>query len=88
MMQTYLTRLFEQMFRIGQTMKRFFTILSESTDMLEMLQRPIEVADRPHAQTLHITQARIDITDLTFAYGGADHLFDHFSLSIAGGQKI
>ena len=88
MIQTYLTRLFEQMFWIGQTFKRFFTTLSESTDMLQILYLEPEIQDQAAASILQIIQAHVQFQDISFAYQGRETLLDHFNLSIPGGQKI
>lgn len=88
MMQTYLTRLFEQMFWIWQTIKRIFSTLSESIDMLEILSSPIQITDQTHAKILQISQARIDFSDVSFMYHHDSKVFQKLNLHISWGQKI
>lgn len=86
-LQIYLLQLFDRIFFIGKTFKRLFTSISESAEMIEILDTPHEIQDLSNAQRLDITSGRIVFNKVTFQYN-EKKLFTDLNLNVLSGEKI
>lgn len=55
---------------------------------MKLLSAPLGLEDKRGAKPLHITDARIDIKDVTFHYGKAAGVLDNINFSIKGGERV
>lgn len=55
---------------------------------LSIISQPHEIVDSPSAQTLVISDGKIQFYNVTFHYGEGSHLFRNKNIVIEGGQKV
>ncbi|HEX6887933.1 MAG TPA: ABC transporter ATP-binding protein [Candidatus Nanopelagicales bacterium] len=87
---TYTLTVTDQLWEITQVMRHYNRVLGDAHDMVEILQVPPAVADRPDAAEFRRGPGAVEFDHVTFTHDGAneDALFEDFSLSIAPGEKI
>ena len=74
---------------IAQNVRQVQRTINDMDDVLEFRDAQIDVADRPGARALEISQGRIAFEDITFRYRGArTPVYEHFSLEIPAGQRV
>jgi ATP-binding cassette subfamily B multidrug efflux pump len=69
-------------------MAALFEHIGTVQDGITTLAKHRSVVDRPGAVPLQVTRGEIVFEDVCFAYGGANAIIDHLSLSIRPGEKI
>lgn len=64
--------------------------LSEAAQFTQLLLEPPRVADPPHPELFAFRRGDIEFRDVRFRHrdSAGEHLFDHFNLSVASGEKI
>ncbi|MEN9709632.1 MAG: hypothetical protein RIQ68_2040, partial [Pseudomonadota bacterium] len=74
---------------IAQHVRSVQRTVNDMDDVLEFRNAHLQVADRPDAIPLQVTQGAIDFDHVTFKYKSArEPLYDHFTLHIPAGQKV
>ena len=74
---------------IAQHVRSVQRTVNDMDDVLEFRNAQVQVADRPDAKPLQVTQGAIEFDQVTFKYKSArEPLYDHFSLQIPAGQKV
>lgn len=66
----------------------FFRQLGVVAEGMETIAQPIDLADGPGAKPLHLTDARIELKDLSHHYGRGAGGLDRISLTVEPGEKI
>jgi ATP-binding cassette subfamily B protein len=56
--------------------------------MVQILDRPHEITDKPGAKPLTVTDAKIVFQDVSFSFTDAREVLEDFSIAIPGGQKV
>ena len=69
-------------------MASLFENIGTVTDGMNTLSKPRAIVDVPDAPELHVPRGEVRFDDVGFAYGGKRQVIDHFSLTIAPGEKI
>lgn len=85
--QTYLLWLFRELWPFGHNIRRTFEHIANAKEMVDILERDIEIQDAPDAKKLVITRGEIEFRDLTFAFEN-EELFQNFNLIIPPGQRV
>ncbi|MFJ1268273.1 ABC transporter ATP-binding protein [Legionella lytica] len=62
--------------------------LGKCRQALTLITEPHEIADKPNAKPLVVTQGRIEFKNVSFHYDESAHLFKNKSIVIEPGQKI
>jgi len=55
---------------------------------IELIYKPIEIKDKPDAQSLNIKKANITFKNINFAYTPERYIFTNLNLHIPAGQKV
>ncbi|MGU3575841.1 ABC transporter ATP-binding protein [Brucellaceae bacterium C25G] len=55
---------------------------------MRLVSEPLGLQDRKNAKPLQITQAKIEVRDVTFHYGKNSGVLDHINLKIEGGERV
>ena len=66
---------------VGNSIKKFYQTVSESAEMLEILQTSHEIQDYTN-ESLLVKDGKIVFRNVDFAYGEAENVFNNLSLSI------
>jgi ATP-binding cassette subfamily B protein len=88
LMQTYLIGTFGMLVNLNRELRRFFDVYAEATEMAEILDQPHDIADRPDARGLRVTNGVVAFQNVTFSFSSNRKVLDSFNLTIAQGQKI
>ncbi len=85
----YVRQLGQSMWQFGKVVERIEQAAADATEMLEMLDEPIEVADVDSPKKLDVARGEIEFSDVHFSYeDGAGRVFTSLDLVIDAEQKI
>ncbi|PID35046.1 MAG: ABC transporter [candidate division SR1 bacterium] len=89
LVQSYMLRLIQHLFFIGNMFKRLTALIGKSAEMIEILDTPWEIKDRKHAKDLVVKQGKITLEDVKFSYNdNEDVIFSNLNLTIKPGEKV
>jgi len=88
LIQLYIIGLVNQVWNIGNSLRRVYDAFADASEMLDILERPVAITDMPGAASLALTLGRIDLKDVTFVFDPERPVLKDFSLAIAGGEKM
>ena len=88
LIQAYIIRAFDQVWHLGQTMRKSYEALAEAHEMVEILNMPHEVNDPARIKKLVVSAGNIVFHDVSFNFNETRSILKKFNLSIAGGEKI
>jgi ATP-binding cassette, subfamily B, bacterial len=75
-------------FNISRQFTRIVEAVSDAQEMIDILDAPNDIVDPAHPQPLIVKEGRVSFRDITHGYEDGNALFEHFSLDIAGGEKV
>lgn len=86
----YTATVAEQLFAFSNSALRSYNrALSDSRDMVDILNTPPEVTDPVSPEPVRISRGALSFSDVTFKHGGAKSpIFEDFNLSIKPGEKV
>ncbi len=67
---------------------QFAELTGNVTQGLDLILSPLEIQDKPHAQTLVVNKGEIVFDQVQFAYKGDEPIFENQSITIKAGQKV
>lgn len=88
LLQTYLLRIFDKIWEVGQNITKIYEALADANEMTEMLVAPHEVRDAPAAKPLKVRQGHIEFRDVSFGYYRETPVLRDFSLDISPGERL
>ncbi len=65
-----------------------FENIGTAQDGMKMLSKPREIVDAEQAQTLQVSEGKIEFQNLSFQYRAGRKVIDQLSLSVAPGEKV
>jgi ATP-binding cassette subfamily B protein len=78
----------DNIWNIAKDMREFWEKLGDIVQGLAIIQKPVEIQDKPDAQKLNVTRGEIVFENVEFHYHDAESLFEHESVIIKPGQKV
>lgn len=87
LLQTYMFRLFEQIWNIGNVFRHLYESFSSAAEMIEILDEPHEVIDNTNTK-LKVKNGKIEFKNVTFWYADNKPIFENINLKIKPGEKI
>ncbi len=84
---TYTVNLVEELGRVNETLRAYYSIIGDSEEMLAIMQRPSDLADTSH-NSLTVKKGAIDFQNVDFDYENETAIFSDLSLKIEGGERI
>ncbi len=88
LIQSYLLTTFGQLVGINRELRRFYSALAETGEMLDILELPHEVQDVPGAKELQVDKGEIEFKDVEFHFHEDRSILNNFSLKIIQNQKV
>lgn len=85
--QSYFTILTQRLISTSQMMRTLYGAFADATEMVEILDQPYTVQDKPKAKNLNVTKGNVVFNQTDFSYGNA-LVLNNFNLSIKSGEKI
>ncbi len=88
LIQIYVIGLIKHVWGIGQNMRQIYDAFAEATEMIDIIDLPYEIADRPNAKRLTVSDGNIVFENVTFGYEKTKNVLNSFSLNIAPHEKV
>ncbi|MBP9762900.1 ABC transporter ATP-binding protein, partial [Patescibacteria group bacterium] len=88
LLQGYAYTLTNTLSEIGRTLRNLFGALADAKEMVEILEKPIEIKDADPATALAISEGTIHFKNVGFQYHSQSSGVQDLSLAIRGGEKI
>ena len=88
LIQVYIFGLMNRVWDVGHTMRRLNDAFADASEMIDIIQKPYDVADTTHAQPLHVSAGQIEYAATTFNFGAVSSILSDFNLQVRAGEKI
>jgi len=88
LIQAYMISLFERIWNIGRVMRKIYEAMADAKEMVDILDMPLGVKDKPTAKRLKVTQGAVAFDKVCFNYNRTRKTLDGFDLSIAPGERV
>ena len=88
LLQGYAYTLTNTLAEIGRTLRNLFGALADAKEMVEILEKPIEITDADNAKPLVISEGAIAFKKVSFRYKTQSSGVQDLSLAIRGGEKV
>ncbi len=88
LIQVYLIQLMSNLWEVSRIIQRLYQDLAEAEEMIDILNLPHEVVDKPGAKELAVRQGSIVFDRVSFAYNQTREVIRRLTLEIAPGEKI
>lgn len=88
LVQLFFASIFNHMWNLGRSITKFTEALSDASEMLDILEKPIEVKDAENPEKSRIKNGEIKIDKINFHYHKNNQVFTDFSLTIPAGQRV
>lgn len=87
LMISYTDNVTFRLHEIRHIIRNYNRVIGDATEMVEVLDTPLEVADR-YAKQLTVPKGAIEFKNVTFSHNQGEDLFNNFNLKIKPGQKV
>ncbi len=88
LLQIYTLRLIWNLNSVGNIVDMIFQTLSQSEEMVDIIQQPYDIQDKKDAQKLIVKKWEIEFKNISFQYPWWQQVFKDFSLTIPAWQKV
>jgi len=88
LIQLFFANIFSHLWKLGRSISKFTEALADASEMIEILDKPIEVVDPSSKSEFNIKLGEIHFQQVLFAYKENNPVFKDFSLIIKPGQKV
>ena len=88
LLQTYIVTLIQNIWNMGQNMRQFYEAIAGASEMLDIIERPLDIADKPGAQPLVVREGEVRFDHVRFAYKEGRDVLADFDLTIAPREKV
>jgi ATP-binding cassette subfamily B protein len=88
LIQAYVIGLMERLWNIGRAMRRIYESFADAKEMVEVLETPIGVKDKPTAKRLKITSGEVEFNNVDFNYNQTRKTLQKFNVTITPGERV
>lgn len=88
LVQSYMISLFDSLWGLSRGLIRFTKDVSNAREMLDILEKDIEVKDTENPEQLVSGDGEIEFKNVFFEYIGEKEVFQNFNLKINPGEKV
>lgn len=88
LVQIYITQLDMAVWSLGNAIIGLQTSISDTKEMVEIFETPIEIEDPVKPEKCLIDKGHIIFENVSFEYKDGSHVFKNFNLEIKPGQKV
>ena len=86
--QTYILTLASSLWGLGWVLKALYQAFADAKEMVEIIDKPLDVQDIPNATTLSVAEGKIEFKDVVFNFNETREVFKNLSMTIAPGEKV
>ncbi len=73
---------------MNKIIRQIYQSLADSSEMVEILLTPYEIADAPHAKKLKVTTGQIEFKNVSFDFGKDNEVISDLNITIQPGEKV
>lgn len=88
LIQSYLIAAISQLWNFGNILRRLYEAFADATEMVDILNTPHEIQDRPHAGKLSVTEGAIDFRGVDFNFNETRKVLANLDIHVAAKEKI
>ena len=88
LIQTYLVIVLGRLWSVSRSFRNFFESFADAREMVEILELPYEVQDKPRAKKLQVTQGTIEFREVNFNFQSTRAVLKNFNLAIKPREKV
>ena len=88
LIQIYIVTLTQNIAFIGSNVRQLFDAFADAYEMIEILETPHAVQDKPNAGRLSVPKGAIDFSAVDFSFGTTTTVLENFELHVPSGQKV
>lgn len=88
LLQAYVLTLFNRVWNLSRVIRNIYENLADSEEMIEILNTPHGVKDKPRAKGLNVGNGTVEFRNVDFAYHKTRNVLNAFSLKIQPGEKV
>ncbi len=88
LVQTYIIGLANQLSGVSRITRNIYQSLADSKEMVEILEKPYEIADTVNAKRLLVSKGEITFTDVGFNFNETREVIKNLNLTIHPGEKV
>jgi ATP-binding cassette, subfamily B, bacterial len=88
LIQAYVIGLMERIWNIGRSMRRVYEAFADAKEMVEILETPIDVKDKPTAKQLKVTNGEVKFNNVDFNYNQTRKTLQDFNVTIQPGERV
>ncbi len=88
LIQAYILQLFGRLWSLGRAIRLTYRNIADAKEMVEILNTPHEIQDKPSAKMLRATKGEIDFRNVNFSYHQTRDVIHNLSISIKPGEKV
>lgn len=88
LIQAYILQLFGRLWSLGRGIRMTYNSLANAKEMVEILNTPHEIQDKPLAKKLRVTEGAVELAHVDFSYHETRNVIHDLSLPIKPGEKI
>ncbi len=88
LIQSYLFQIFHQLWGFGRVIRDLYRQLADAEEMVEILNTPYEVQDKPQAKKLLVTEGLVEFRNVNFTYTKTRDILNNFNLKVLPGEKV
>ena len=85
---SYSNTIFDSVWNLGKQMSRLSKTFSNSAEMVDIIDEPIEILDPKNPEVSRIKDGEISFENVEFFYKQSKKIFSNFNLKINAGEKI
>lgn len=86
--QIYLFDIFRKLYSVWHIINKFFKITADAQEMIEILETPHELIDRPNSKDIIINKWELEFKNVWFYYKNEKYIFEDFNLKIKAWEKV
>ncbi|OGG47431.1 hypothetical protein A3D66_01520 [Candidatus Kaiserbacteria bacterium RIFCSPHIGHO2_02_FULL_50_9] len=88
LLQVYVIQLGSRLWDFGRIIRVVYESFADSKEMLDILNLPHEIIDRPNATELKVPRGEIAVGHLTFRFQASTKVLDDITLTVRAGEKV
>ena len=88
LIQVYVLGLMNSVWGVGQSMRKLYDSLADATEMLAIIEQPLDIIDSPNAKSLTVKEGAINFDHVHFEYRDGQVVLPDCTLAIAPHEKI
>ncbi|MBI2096998.1 MAG: ABC transporter ATP-binding protein [Candidatus Sungbacteria bacterium] len=88
LLQAYVLQMVWRLWDFGRIFRQLYRNLADAEEMIEILETPHEIQNRPGAPALKIRQGEVAFENVRFSYHKGRDVIRDFNLTIRSGEKV